>query len=117
MIKDHFIKAKLRFQRGVGHVSYITAVISVYTALKVSITSFPTEVYIAIIPCYLIIMWAIGYLDERLGWSVRETSIQRGMTDPVLLKIASDVEEINKRISENESKCKTPKIVVLGDPL
>jgi hypothetical protein len=91
MIKDHLIKAKLRFQRGVGHVSYITAIISVYTALKVSITSFPTEVYIAIIPCYLIIMWAIGYLDEYLEWSKRETEISRGMTDPNFLKSINQI--------------------------
>lgn len=91
MIKDRLIKLKLRYQRGVGHISSITGIISVYTAMKVSITQFPTEIYIAIIPCYLLAMWTIGYLDEYLEWSKREVEISRGMIDPETLKMFTKV--------------------------
>lgn len=97
---DWVVVQKLRFQRGTGHVSYLMAIVSIYTAMKVTLSaqSLPAWVYGCIPILYVLIMWSIGLWDEKLDWSKRETAASRAVNDPVLLKIASDVEEIKEKI-------------------
>jgi hypothetical protein len=95
---DWLIEQKLRFQRGTGHVSYLMAIVSIYTAMRVTLSSqsLPTWVYGLIPIIYVVSMWSIGKMDEHMKWSQKETAVSRSVSDPVLLKIASDVEEIRQ---------------------
>ena len=97
---DWVVVQKLRFQRGTGHVSYLMAIVSIYTAMKVTLSaqSLPTWVYGCIPIIYVMVMWSIGMYDERLEWSKKETAASRAVNDPVLLKIATDVQEIKQKI-------------------
>jgi len=96
---DWFVTQKLRFQRGTGHVSYLMAIVNIYTAMKVTLSAqaLPTWVYGSIPIIYVGIMWGIGRYDERLEWSKRETAASRAVNDPVLLQIAEDVKELKNR--------------------
>ena len=96
---DWFVEQKLRFQRGTGHISYLMGVLSIYTAVKVTLSAqFLPNWFYALIPVFYVGgMWAIGLYDERIGLSKRETAASRLVNDPLLLKIAEDVEFIKNK--------------------
>jgi hypothetical protein len=99
---DWFVEQKLRFQRGTGHVSYILAVLNIYIAMKVTLSAqtLPAWIYGLIPVIYIMLMWSIGRYDEILDWSKRETAQSRAVNDPIILKLASDVEEIKEMLKK-----------------
>jgi hypothetical protein len=96
---DWAVQQKLRFQRGVGHVAYLMAIVNIYTAMKVTLSAqfLPAWVYLLIPVFYVGGMWVLGRYDERVEWSKKETAASRAVNDPVLLQIARDVEELKNR--------------------
>lgn len=97
---DWFVEQKLRFQRGTGHVSYLMAIVNIYTAMKVTLSAqfLPAWVYGTIPIIYIATMWGIGRYDERLEWSKKEVAASRIVSDPITLQIAEDIKMIKNRL-------------------
>lgn len=94
------VKHKVRFDRGRVYYSYGNSIITAALVFIFSQGNWINSILSSV--CTILIIYCIGYLDQKLNILKREQKIY-GEENPVLMDILKQIKELNENISNNDS--------------